>query len=126
MKGKPSHWIIAVIIIFIMLFATGNYFSEQCSSIGSCRNCWKAIPVAIQSELCPANNTCLAAPAAQQHNAVVDTLVCACSIAKENSYADTKLNAAITDAITEFTGMTLSAEQLCESPGTVLVKSRYG
>ena len=126
-KGTPVQWLMLVVFVIILLFVTGSFLSENCSEIGNCKNCWKAVPVAVPagSALCTSNVTCQAKPADQQYNAVVDTLMCACTEAKDSNYADSELNSEISAVLKEITGLEMGAEPLCENPGIILVKRLY-
>ena len=143
--------------IFIIAFgfagvfaAIGLFNSENCSQIGPCRNCWSASAVEVTSDLCPTKEPCTAQPYLQQRNAVVDTLLCACTNAKNSGYRDSALNSQIEDAYFAMLGgcqdnvLSIPQEQresggifclevervpakdLCDSPGQYLSKRPYG
>ena len=116
--------IAAVVIIFLILFGLGAALSEKCVEISGCRSCWKTTPVVVQSELC-SNKTCLAQPADQQNNAIVDSVLCACGKAKSSSYADESANRKIQDVVSEFSHYNITANELCEQPGLFLAKRSY-
>ena len=113
-------------ILFFILLGIGSVLSEQCVDISGCRQCWKTTPVVIQSDLCVENSTCIAQPQDQQNNAIVDAVLCGCNIAKASSYQGTDVNHKIEDVIVQYTGFNLTAAQICEHPGTFLIKRNYG
>ena len=116
---------------FVLLYAIGSTvnfnFSETCAQVGPCTGCWKDGPVNVsESELCSAPS-CIAEPALQRRNAIVDVLVCACQNAKTKSYTDATLNSQIESAVRQATnGTTVITSQLCENPGILLTKVAYG
>ncbi len=147
-----TRYIAAAFVIFIAIIAVIGLMSNQnCSRIGSCSNCWSTSDAQLSSSLCPQPGVpCTAKPYLQQHNAVVDTLVCACASAKSAEYKDTGLNKQIEDAYFAMRGgcsddllavpietrerngifcvdvESLSAQELCESAGQYLAKRPYG
>src|SRR3989344_8792608 len=88
---------IGFIVFLIVMYVAGSLLAPpSCIEIGPCKNCWQSSDVTATSDYCPDPNTaCTATPAEQQHNAVVDTLFCACESARENSYADPVFNSRI-------------------------------
>jgi hypothetical protein len=116
-----------VIFALVALYAFGlTVVPDNCSQIGQCRQCWSTEQIELKSELCPNPAIeCTASPAQQQHNAVVDALLCACENAKENGYADDKLNKEIEDVVAVLTNTAVAAKQVCDSPGLVLTKRQY-
>ncbi|HLD48929.1 MAG TPA: hypothetical protein VJB11_01050 [archaeon] len=122
---KPLYISIFAIVAIVFLYLAGGFFSEQCVSVGKNKACWKTIPAQVNSTLCPANNTCIAEPYLQQHNAIVDSVVLACADAKKGDYADDKLNKRIEEVIKEAFSYDMDARQLCEQPGMILTKRFY-
>lgn len=149
---KFRHTVI-IAVVFIAVIAVIGIFSgsQNCSTIGSCRNCWSSSNIQVTSDLCPTSEPCNARPYLQQHNAVVDTLLCACANAKSVEYEDTNLNKQIEDAHFAMRGgctdevlsvpqetrenngvfcatdvQRLSVQLLCDSPGQYLAKRPYG
>ena len=146
------RYTIILAIAFLGVFAAiGAFSSQNCSRIDGCNNCWSSSEVQVTSDLCPiADQPCNTTPFLQQHNAVVDTLVCACASAKSADYSDPGLNKQIEDAYFAMLGgctddvlavpiqtrerngvfcvdaQPLSVRQLCESPGQYLAKRPYG
>lgn len=117
----------AIVFIIMILFMTGGAMNEQCTSIGECNACWKTTPIIIKSEMCPdPTKDCQALPAQQQHNALVDMLVCACTKTKASNYADGNMNSAIESATREMFGNAVPVQDLCENPANVLVRQQYG
>ncbi len=118
-----------LIVIGVILFAMliyGLTLGETCTEIGSCRACWSTVPVTITSELCPdPAKPCTAEPYLQQHNALVDMILCACEQAVAGDYSDTELNSNIESAVKEMTGYTVTASQVCDQPGMILTKRSY-
>lgn len=113
--------ILAIIYIFGLTIAPGN-----CSQIGECKQCWSTEPTNVTSELCPSAAPCIASPAQQQHNAVVDVLLCACGVAKDKEYSDTNLNKEIETVLSTITeDKAITAKQVCDSTG-FLTKRQYG
>lgn len=115
-------------IIFVVLgisFLYGITVAEQCVSIDEFKGCWSTIDRTVSSELC-AKSPCTAKPADQQHNAVVDVLLGACQKTRSSNYENANLNKRIEEVANTFTGYSVDARTLCEQPGLVLVKRRYG
>lgn len=113
--------LLAIIYVFGLTIAPGN-----CSQIGTCKQCWNDEAINLTSDLCAQGTNCTASPAQQQHNIVVDVLLCGCALAKEKDYTDTGLNNEIESALAAFTGdTTLTARGVCDSP-VILTKRQYG
>lgn len=131
MKNLKMMLVAIFVVGFVLLYAIGSTvdfnFSETCAQLGACTGCWKNEPVNVsESELCSAPS-CVAEPALQRRNAIVDVLVCACENAKKKEYTDTTLNSQIESAVRQATnGTTVTASQLCENPGILLTKVAYG
>jgi len=89
---------IIAIIFFASLWVIGFFNASNRSQVGPCRNCWSNSAIEVTSELCPTDEPCIAEPFLQQHNAVVDTLLCACTNAGNSGYADASTNKQIEDA----------------------------
>lgn len=142
-----ARYIFIIAFAFAGVFAAiGLFNSENCSQIGPCRNCWSTSAAEVTSDLCPSKEPCTAQPYLQQRNAVVDTLLCACTNAK----SDSSLNKQIEDAYFAMLGgcpdnvlavpveqresrgifclevEPVSAKDLCDSPGQYLSKRPYG
>ncbi|MBI2076502.1 MAG: hypothetical protein HYT72_04615 [Candidatus Aenigmarchaeota archaeon] len=131
MKDMRKPLVIIFSVAFVLLYAIGSTVnfnvSETCAQVGPCSGCWKDEPVNVsESELCFAP-PCIAEPALQRRNAIVDILVCACETAKKKEYTDATLNSQIESAVRQATnGTTVTASQLCENPGILLTKVAYG
>jgi hypothetical protein len=124
---RLRYIVIAFGFILLILYLAGGAMNHQCTAIGACSACWRTTPIMIKSEMCPdPTNECLAQPAQQQHNALVDMLICACTKAKAENYQVQETKGAVESAVKEMLGYTLSAEQLCEDPASVLVRQQYG
>ena len=133
---------IITIIFFAALGIIGLFNAQNCSQIGACRNCWNDFSIQVASDLCPTKEPCIAAPYLQQHNAVVDTLLCACTNAKTSKYADASLSKQIEDAYFTMRGGCpegvqaafcadpqpdhVNAQDICDDPGQYLAKRTYG
>lgn len=113
--------LLAIVYLFGLSIPPGN-----CSTIGECRQCWSLETTNVTSEFCPNPAVaCEAKPAQQQHNAVVDVLLCACAAAQGNEYTDTGLNSQIESVWTTITqDKTITAKQICDSG--FLTKRQYG
>ncbi len=115
-----------VVIVLVVLFVLGSFLGAQRIDIAGCTAEWKTVDVTVQSSpLCP-SATCTAHPDAQQHNAIVNAMVCACEKAKAVQYTDTAINSRIQDVTKSFFGYDITAQQLCDSPGEFLVERSYG
>lgn len=113
-----------VIVVVIVLFFLGSGNLDKTISIGACSARFATEPVTVTSDLCGAKKTCVASPEAQQNNAVVDVLLCACEKAKSADYADAKLNRDIEGIVSEFYRYSLAARDFCGQP-VLLVKRSY-
>ena len=123
---KMRYFYIIVGVIVIVMFVFGMVVGDQCAEIDGCRACWSTVDVTVTSELCPnPAEPCRAEPYLQQHNAMVDMILCACAKAEAEYYANSVLNRQIEDVIKIMTNYTLTAYQLCEEPGVLLTKRRY-
>lgn len=119
------HWkYIAMIlaVVIVSLYIIGGFTGEQCASIGSCKACWKTVPVTASSDLCPTSAPCTQEPYRQQRNAMVDMLACACIDAKANP----ELNKKIEDSFSAFMGFSAPAEEICGTYSPYLTKVSYG
>ena len=115
-----------VVIAAVILFAVGGFFSEQCTSIGEFKACWKTYTVLVKSSFCPdGTGPCLAKPQLQQNNAMVDMILSACTKAQSLSYTDKALNDRISEVVKEFTGYTATADTICDEPGRILINKFY-
>ncbi len=114
------------LILIVILFAVGAAINESCVVVGECRQCWKTTQVVVSDKLlCSGNSTCLASPADQQNNAIVDAILCACTKAKSTDYGDEILNQRIQDVIKEYMKYDITARDICEQSGTFLTKNTY-
>jgi len=113
-------------IILVAMFIYGLSISEQCTEIDGCKACWKMMPVTVTSDLCPnASQPCRAEPYLQQHNALVDMIMCACEKADAQEYANIELNNRIEDVIAVMTNYTVTSSEICSQPGMLLTKRVY-
>lgn len=122
---RTMYLLAAIFIILGVSFLYGTTIAEQCVAIDEFKACWSTIDKPITSDLCP-TSPCIAKPADQQHNAIVDLLLNACQKARNNNYANAELNKRIEEVANTFTGYNIDAKTLCEQPGLILVKRRYG
>jgi N-formylglutamate amidohydrolase len=118
-------WKLYVVIglVILSIFLIGTLVSRQCINVNGCEACWHLTPTQITSDLCP-NQTCVAEPYKEQHNALVDVILCACAKAKTTQYSDTVLNANIERVYREITGFDSDAQSIC-SDFSALTKWRY-
>lgn len=124
---EKKYILLLIVIILAIFLYTGNRFAEQKIEIADCSATFNTDAVTVSSSLCPAGNTtCVAQPGDQQNNAVVDVVTCACQKAKEEDYSNAELNSRIGEVVQNFFGYSVSAQQLCEQPGLILVKRSYG
>ena len=128
MKFRYIGLTIGIILIAMLIY--GLSISGQCAEIDGCKACWKMMPVTVTSELCPdPNQPCVAEPYLQQHNALVDMVICACGKAESKeypgTYPNTALNRRIESVLKTMTNYTITASEVCEQPGLVLTKIRY-
>jgi hypothetical protein len=118
---------LTALIAIVILFAMGAAINENCVSVGQCKQCWKTTQVVVSDQLlCSGNSSCLASPADQQNNAIVDAVICACINAKSSDYGDAALNSRIEDVIKEYMKYDITAQEICEQSGTFLTKNVYG
>ncbi len=123
---KAAVIIIAVLVMaFVILYVAGGMLQESCSEIGTCKACWQNRETEMQSELCSNPVNCTASPEKQEHNARIDTILCACNTAGSTSYSDKELNAMIEKEAQVVLGYLVSADELCTQPGNYMVKKRY-
>jgi hypothetical protein len=119
--------LIAVVAgILAVSFLYGSQAAQQCVAVGEFRGCWKTYTAAVTSDLCPTSEPCQASAAAQQNNAIADVLLQACEKARGENYADAELSRQIGEIASGFKGFAIDAQTLCEQPGAVLVRQRYG
>ncbi len=127
--AKVVHIIIAIVAVFAAIYligaTLGSTFLVSCTSIKEFKQCWKITPDYVDSEFCTSSRPCLAQPEDMQHNAIVSMLMSACTKAKTDGYADEALVTRIKSVSNVFLGYSLSAAQLCEQPGAVLVYRSY-
>ncbi len=122
-----NRYILAVIvIIFVVLVAAGFLVGDQQIDVAGCTAKWRTTAITVQqSELC-SQSQCTAQPSEQQHNAIVDALLCACDRAKAAGYANTDINKRIEEVLQLSLGYQSTAQDVCEQSGLVLVKHAYG
>jgi hypothetical protein len=115
-----------IIIIIVVLLAIGTFFGEQSIEINGCKAEWGVTDAVVgKSQLC-SQDSCIARPEAQQYNAIVDALLCACGKASAVQYTDSAANKRIEDVIKNFFGYSMSAQQVCDDPGRFMTKRSYG
>jgi len=125
---KARIIIIAIIAVVAVLYIAGAVLGSMlgaCASVGEFKECWKLTPEYVDSDLCEGSRPCLAQPEDQQHNALVTLLLAACAETQQASYNDAALVERIEEVVREFTGYDVTAEQLCEQPGALLVYRSY-
>jgi len=125
MKIKWKNIILLSVGLFLLLLLITIIMTPMtgCKEIDGCRACWSWVAVPREC----GNKTCKTNPAIEQHNALVDVIMCACEKAKANNYADKEMNKEIEmlfkDVTANYTG---SVRDICEgSLGASLVKWRY-
>ena len=123
---RTPYLLALVFIVLGISFLYGTVIAEQCVTIDQYKGCWKTIDTSVKSELCPTNEPCIAKPPDQQNNAIVDVLVQACQKAKNSNYADASMNKRIEEVAKTFTRYDIGVNTLCDQPGLILVKRRYG
>jgi hypothetical protein len=116
---------LALVIVVFLLFLVGGTFTDTCASIGDCRACWSNGAYMVDSDLCTETGRCLADPVAQQNNAIVDVILCACSDAKAIGYTDAALNKRISEFAARYTPYNISAQEICDQPSMFLAKTAY-
>ena len=119
-----------VAFALIVLYGIGAVVGETCTSISTCKACWKNVETTINSTECPNSvngsaEICVAKPADMQHNALVSALLCACGKAETEFYADETLNKRIEEVYNLMTDSTITAKELCDN-WQLLTKRRYG
>ncbi len=115
-----------LVILAVILYVVGGLIGEKCVSINDNKACWKTTSTVVTSDLCPdPTQPCLAKPEAQQHNAITDLLLKACSSASP-SYSDAELNNRIVEVANNFLGYSLDVRGYCDQPGVLFSKVRYG
>ena len=122
-----NKYILAIILIIVaILLASGFFVGDQQIDVAGCKAQWKTTPTTVaKSELC-LQNQCTAQPADQQHNALVDATLCACEKARAGSYADETANKRIEEVFSSAFSYQASVSEICDNPGSVLVKRAYG
>ena len=109
--------IIIAIIVVLVIVASLLTPINGCYSIGDCKKCWSWVPVAR-----PCNTTCETDPYIEQHNALIDVIICACG--KERS---TEINGEIEKIYASLynqTGLVATADSICNY-GVPLIKLGY-
>jgi parvulin-like peptidyl-prolyl isomerase len=116
-----------VVVIFVILVIAGFFMGDQQIDVAGCTAKWKTTAITVQkSELC-GQSQCVAQPAEQQHNAIIDALLCACDKAKTANYADENANKRIEEVVSLALNYQASAQGICEQSGLPLfVKHAYG
>lgn len=119
--------LVGIGVFLIVMYAVGFLLTPNpCVQIGDCSRCWQPNNLTVVSEYCPDPNVaCTASPVQQQHNAVVDTLFCACNRAQSNDYADATLNDRIEQVFSNFFNKQVDAKTLCDESSTYLVNVEY-
>ncbi len=122
---QPVKFYIFLVIAVVVLFVVGAFMSQQSAEIEGCRASWYVYLKNVKSDLCPDPNVeCAAEPYKQQHNALVDMLLCACEKAGAGGeYKNGALNQKIVDSYYQMTGAKLSVEEICG--GSALMKWKY-
>ncbi len=122
-----NRYILAtILIIIIVLFGMGFFLSDQQIDVAGCTAKWKLTPVTVpRSDLCP-SQLCTASSDGQQHNAIVDALLCACDNAKSGQYANEADNKRIEEVVGNFFGYSVTVNEICDQPGLFLTKRSYG
>jgi len=116
------NWANKITIIFfgglIFLIILGMLLNpgKGCYSIGECKSCWNWRATPINSELCPNGVSCISDPMIEQHNALVDVMICACTNAQKNGYTDVELNRNIEKIYQSITGYQSDAASICTNP----------
>jgi hypothetical protein len=118
---------IGVIIFFLLMYAIGFFLTpNSCIQIAECSSCWQPNNITVVSDYCPDPSVaCSAEPGQQQHNAVVDTLFCACNKARAENYADATLSKRIEEVFSNFFGKQITAKELCDQSADYLVNVEY-
>ena len=119
----------ALAVIAVILYFAGGFVAQQGVDVAGCHGGWSTVPRTVTSELCPnATAPCTAQPFAQQHNAIVDALLCACNSASDDgTYQNSAINSQIENTFNLSSGTPLSARDICEGGGGgFMVKWRYG
>jgi hypothetical protein len=117
---------VAVLFVFIILVVSGYFLSQSGIDVNGCAAKWSTTTVVTgKSDLCP-SGSCTASAADQQHNAIVEAMVCACAKATTDQFASDIENKRIEDVTTEYFGYTLSAAEICGNSGNqFLVRHAY-
>ncbi len=122
---EMRYIILVLAIVVFLLFMIGGTFSDTCASIGQCKACWSNSAYMVDSDLCTKTGRCLADPVAQQNNAIVDVILCACADAKAIGYTDATLNRRISEFVALYTSYNISAAEICDQPAMFLAKTAY-
>jgi len=118
---QPVKFYIVVIAAVVILFIIGAFISVQTVEIGGCKATWYTYTKKVNSTLCPDPNVeCDAEPYKQQHNALVDMVMCACS---QQSAGNLDTSSKISETYYLMTGMNLTSDQICN--GQNLAKWDY-
>ena len=121
-----KYFIVIIIVIFVILFASGFFLGNEKIDVAGCAATWRSTPQTVQkSELCN-QAQCTAQPQDQQHNAIIDAVLCACEKAKAGSYADADTNKKIEETVNLAFSYQTTAKEICDQPGLILVKHAYG
>jgi len=125
MKVKWRNIILLAVGLFVLLMLITIVMTPMtgCKQIDDCKACWSWVPVPREC----GNETCETDPAIEQHNALVDVIICACEKARANNYGNKEMNKEIEMLFKEVTASyTGSAREICEgSLGASLIKWRY-
>jgi hypothetical protein len=116
---QPLMFYIILAAAILVLFVAGSFMSVQSSEIGSCKASWYLYTKSVNSTLCPNPDVaCDAESYKQQHNVLVDLLLCACD--KKESGTDAR----ISDVYYQMSSMNLTADQVCSNT-VMLMKWNY-
>jgi hypothetical protein len=122
---QKRYLLLLAVIVIVILAVYGSRNLDSTISIGDCSAKFSRDPVTVTSDLCGQNRTCVAQPADQQNNAVVDVLLCACDQAKAGNYQDSQLNSKIESLIKEYFGYNITSSSLCDQ-SAILTRRSYG
>lgn len=123
---RMRYFLVIVLLTLGIFFASSFFLSEQSVDVAGCKASWKTFSVATgRSDLC-SSDSCVASPADQQHNVLVDATLCACERASASQFVDSGVNKRIEETVKLYFGFDLPANQVCGSQGQqFLVKRSY-
>ncbi|MFH1420907.1 MAG: hypothetical protein ABIG30_02970 [Candidatus Aenigmatarchaeota archaeon] len=116
--------IFLLVIVFILAIVAIGYVTipPSCYEISDCKACWASTEQFGTSQYCPTAESCKIEPYIDQHNALVDVLLCACSKASSANYADPQLNRDINSLYQTFVGGQAITQEICKEQNPALVK----